>query len=143
LLKAINAIQHIRDHPRMYLPDGKVSGEYLLSKLVLDALFLGVRDIRVQHINEWWLIGSSANLFPEDSGELITLFTQVVPFPEAGVNSMRTEVLLTAFAQDVIIRNGINRTVIAGRIGLDEPVWQLMDNCGCERVVGFRIRDEN
>ena len=114
MLKAINAIQHIRDHPRMYLPDGKVSGEYLLSQLVLDALFLGVRDIRVQHINEWWLIGSSADSFPEDSGEqLITLFTQVVPFPEAGVNSMRTEVLLTAFAQDVIIRNGVNRTVIA------------------------------
>jgi len=60
---------------------------------------------------------------PEDSGEqLITLFTQVVPFPEAGVNSMRTEVLLTAFAQDVIIRNGVNRTVIAGRVGLDGSV---------------------
>jgi len=126
----------------MYVPGGKPRGEYLASQLVMEALFLGAHDVCVQHVNGWWLVSSSSDWLVESSGEQLSiLFSEIVPLPEAGDNSMRAEVLLTAFAQDVVTFRGRDLCVITGRADVPEPVWQLVDHLRCLRMVAFRTNE--
>lgn len=136
----MDPIQHIREHVGLYIPGGEPRAEYLTSRLALDALTLGVRDVTIKRGGDWWLVhGTTDWLRGTTEEEIRKLFTNIVPFPEAGVNSMRSEVLITAFARDVATAKETHRIVIAGDIGPHDPLWRLPGCGGSDRVVAFRF----
>lgn len=101
-MRTLDPIAHIRSHPGMYLPGGVASPADLASRLSADALLLGASRTLVVHDGEWWAVAADADWFSPAPIPADELFRRIVPFPEAGVNSMRSEVLLTAFADDVL-----------------------------------------
>jgi hypothetical protein len=138
-MRTLNPIEHIRERKDFYIRGGVPSAQYLAAQIIGDALYLGAQDVSVKHINEWWVVSSSRDwLSAETNEEVISLFTNIVPFPEAGVNSMRSEILLVAFAKDVISARNPSRIVISGTVDPNDSIWQLSDTVECERIVGFR-----
>ena len=68
------------------------------------------------------------------------LFFRIVAFPEAGANAMRAEILLMAFAQDVITKGADGQVVLKGKVEESEKVWRLIDSRpGWKRAVAFRL----
>ena len=99
----IDPIRAILRSPKMYLGgEGKPSGELLAARLMHTLILLDALPAQVSRSDSWWIIRSDKDwLLTEDA--VLQAFTRILPFPEAGVNAMRDEVLLTAFADAVVI----------------------------------------
>jgi hypothetical protein len=138
-LSPVNGIAHIRAHPEMYLPSGRVDGHSLASAIVADVLVEPGRGAAIQRVDRWWLVASDHDWV---GPSVIDYFHRVVPFPDAGPNSMRAEVLLTAFADDVVTFDAASHEVIKGMVDLAEPIFALRKrHPEWKRVIAFRLAD--
>jgi hypothetical protein len=101
-----NAVEYVRTHPQRFFKEGKFTAIDLAANIVREALQSGASSIGVVRYDGWTIVYS-----PDDwlAGNASTAFVRIVPFPEGGQNAMRTEVLATAFARQVM-------TKIDGRI---------------------------
>jgi hypothetical protein len=78
-----------------------------------------------------WL-GTHPDYAPE------ALFFHIVALPEASPNSMRAEILLTAFAQRVVTVGASGRLMIKREVALTEEIWRLIESCaGWKRAIAF------
>jgi hypothetical protein len=67
-------------------------------------------------------------------------FQQIVPFPEAGANSMRSEILLSAFAEVTITIGPEGCSEIVGHVDRNDPVWaEMKKRKQWRRVIAFRV----
>jgi hypothetical protein len=115
LTLAESAIERIRRNPARYLGARLPTAPFLASALVQDALICGIKDIRVQrHDDNWtsvsaredWIL-PNIGIPSEQSPGYEHVFRTLVPFPQAGANSFRSEVLVAAFSSDVsVIQSG-------------------------------------
>jgi len=80
-----------------------------------------------------WL-GTHPDYAPE------AFFFRIVAFPEAGRNSMRAEILLTAFAQQVVTVSANNQSIIKGNVSQADDIWRLIaSRPDWKRTVAFRF----
>lgn len=137
-LSIVNPLELIRSNREMYLPEGP-SAERLTERLVGDILVVPDRFAIAVRRNDWRIVASDKDWIGKiASPAVIDHFTNIVPFPEYGPNSMHGEVLVTAFASDVItfldsdelVIKGAADTVVRGLIG-EHPEWK--------RAIAFRI----
>ena len=151
-MRAIDPIQHIRAHPEMYLPGGTVDPQALVRLLVRDARLLGAAGARGMRASDWWLVLASHDWLGDSRDDERSLFSNIVPFPQVGPNSMRSEVLLTAFADDVVTFTPDRADVLKGDAGVagdgpldgesvpwfELPLW--FGPLQPRRVIAFRAR---
>jgi hypothetical protein len=104
----------IRARPGMFFTQGVFSPEAAASEIVGEALVCQVTEVTVTRLADWWIISGAQDWLPSGAAE--TPFRRIVPFPEAGANSMRAEVLLTAFCRDVVTQAPAGRVTISGRL---------------------------
>ncbi len=100
-----SAIEHIRSKPEMYLPAGASSvGTKLVGLLLVDSLALGIHDVQIVRNKDWYAIAADSDWLRRGKYALniVDLFDRLVPLPEAGINSIRHEVVVAAFACDVL-----------------------------------------
>ena len=99
--------EFIRAHSGMYLPPGSASlGEKLVVLLVLNCLTLNVASLRIERVEDWYLVGSSVEWLKIGSGAeqgIHALFHRIQAMPEAGANSVRSEVVVAAFSRDLTV----------------------------------------
>jgi hypothetical protein len=140
-MKIVETLPHIQAHPEMYLPDGATTVD-LAARIVSDVLILTEQLISVQHTADWWIIAGKEDWIARCSDRPIeNYFRSIVPFPEAGVNSMHGEVLLTAFADDVVTATPGRMIAIKGVIAENDMLWTLINALPkWERIVAFRAR---
>jgi hypothetical protein len=142
MFKITDAIEHIKKRPELYLRSGKPSGLELAERLIGDVLLLTSGPVTASRNGPWWVITSPVDWLKRScSGPLEQLFTRIVPFPEAGPNSMRSEVLLTAFARDVLTRDRSTVYVVKGPPSLAAPGPDLAPGHNWERLVAFTLDD--
>jgi hypothetical protein len=128
----------IRKYPQMFLP--RVCGRSLAVNLADGALLLSDAPVTVARAGDWWIVAAEADWMGV-SGE--DAFTRMSPFPEAGPNSVRPEVLLTAFATHVATWGAPGARVIKGEIHPDSEIRQLAASHPLwKRVVAFRMGEE-
>jgi hypothetical protein len=137
-VQIIDATSHLRKNRERFLPSGVASGPHLAGRIVEDALLVGAKRVHVYHASGWWIIASETDWLPVGSVEdTKSLFTVVTSFPEGGPNSMRSEVLLGAFATDVATyRQGEWLTIQGCNI---DPCTLGMDHASWERAIAFRV----
>lgn len=149
-MRTIDPIAHVRARPEMYLPGGVVDPKELARLLVRDALLLGANHARAMRATDWWLVLADRDWLGQAQGGARDLFSRVVPFPEVGPNAMRAEVLLTAFAEEVVtftpdfaeVIKGEGRPAGDGPMGgeslpwFELPLW--FGPLQPKRVVAFR-----
>jgi hypothetical protein len=135
-----NPIEWIKSRPEMFLWQQN-RGLQLLTNILGDALLLTDGHITALKKNEWWIAGSAVDWLSADSNySTKELFARMIPMPEAGQNSIRGEVLLTAFAKDVVtIING-QLSLIKGSIqGAEDFLRKLNQKNDWTRLVAFRM----
>src|SRR5205085_11168511 len=96
----------------------------------------------VRAVSAWWWHGHSrqVQVLRESDLSVEDVFSRILPLPQAGPNSMRGEVLLTAFARDVVTQRENDRHVIKGNTSMHDDVWDIINSDpDWKRVIAFRI----
>lgn len=139
-MRTLDPLDHIRRNPGMYLPGGNVDPSHLASRLSYDALTLGATRTLVVHRDAWWTVAADRDWLADGSRVLEDLFQNVVPFPEAGVNAMRSEVLLGAFADEILTWDRQIAMVLKGVVPNPPAVQSLLgDTDQWARTIAFRL----
>lgn len=105
-MKALSAIEHVRNHPERFLRQVPPSPIELAQMLAGDLLILGGGKVIILRQNEWYGVGSDVAWLPAEIEEVASFFEEMKPFPQAGVNSVHSEVLVGAFASGIAVWNG-------------------------------------
>ena len=139
-MRTIDPVEHIRNHPELYLPGGRADAAFLAKRLADDARLLGAARVEWSHDECWWWVAADRDWMDAEAAvPMRDAFVRIVPFPEAGANSMRSEVLLTAFAEQVVTAADGVRECVKGDVADADPVWRLLPSSGWARVVAFRL----
>lgn len=136
-------VDFVRKNRRMFVRPGPVSGADLAGRVASGVLYLGSDDVTAFRHGAWWVIASTVDWIGDDPAFPVDhLFSRLSPFPQAGDNMRRPEILLTAFAQDVVMQGPNDRLVVAGSIAEDDVVWgTLTSNPAWKRALAFRLKD--
>jgi hypothetical protein len=70
-----------------------------MANLVQECLLGRAATISIRNVGNWWMIGADVDWLAQGAAEA---FERVISYQEAGPNSMRFEVALTVFANDVL-----------------------------------------
>jgi hypothetical protein len=132
-------ITYVQQRAERFFTSGSVNAVELATQIIGEVLLLGGYEACAIRDDAWWVIGSNVDWLgnhPDYSAK--ELFCHIVAFPEAGANSMRAEILLMAFAQDVITKGAEGQVVIKGKVEASAKVWRLIDSRpGWKRAVAF------
>jgi hypothetical protein len=137
-----DAVGLVRRRPTMFLARG-VSSENIAEAIAHDALVLGAKRILIERQAEWMVVGADIDWLcvPGRLGKAPPpeeLFRRIVPLLEDGDNSMRHEILATAYATDVVAATASGRLRVSGVVDDDAPIWSLLCPEGIARSVAFR-----
>ena len=141
-VEKINVLEHMRRSKDMYLGREEVVPEYLATLIANDALTLGVKQVTVTHCNDWWLISSEDDwLQIENVYGIEDTFHKILPLVGGGLESMRREIFLTAYASAVFTRKDDKLLQIVGSVEANDH--QLADCLKMipkgNRIVGFKL----
>lgn len=126
-LKRIDPITHIRQHPEHYLVDGIIEGSAIVSRVMQDILTQSSISAFCAREGTWWIIASEIDWINSCSPLTVKkYFSQITPNPEVGQNAFHAEVLLTAFAEDLIVFSKSERIVINGKATPPEAVMSYL-----------------
>ncbi len=131
----------IRDHPERFLGRRTPDGYLLAGNLATDALLLTGAPVTLARAGDWWLVACQVDWMSMGDGDPAEYFRRVVPLPpEAGPNSLRTEVLLGAFCEVVVTLGLEGRFCAVGAVDDTDPIWlSLAANPSWRRAVAFQI----
>jgi hypothetical protein len=135
-LQIIDALKWVQSRPVQFFGKEKPDGVDLLSYIMADVVELGSGDCRIRKIDDWYIVGSGRAWLANSKYTISELFTHVVPEPSHGRHSMRGEILLTAYAQDVaVLEEGGGISLIKG----DCPVVIAAAAVGMRQAIAFRL----
>jgi hypothetical protein len=106
-----------------------------LGYLVGDAVILGF-ECTASRDEDWWMVSSTGDWLDIPRISPAEIFFQIVPAPEQGLQAMRHEILLTAFATDVWTFDGHWHQLV-GASQLPSTVQSRVTG-RVRRAVGFR-----
>ncbi|MCC9603768.1 hypothetical protein LOC67_24725 [Stieleria sp. JC731] len=144
-LHVIDALDHIRSHPEMYTQNGFPNPAIIAHEIAGDAIVLGATDVRVFQFDGWWIVSANLDWLTAPcrcSASPRETFDRVLGFPKLSVNSMRHEVLATAYAEYVVSLSKFDRFVVSGNVADDHPIWSHMLDAIAERSVALRMPDD-
>ena len=84
----------------------------------MDVFLLEVKPITLDLINDMFVVFSEEDWLKKSLGADLTteeLFSRIVSIPEVGVNNMRSEIMLTAYARNVLVSKKGDVTIIKGK----------------------------
>jgi hypothetical protein len=97
----MDALEWLRQRPEQFFPAGRLHALGMLPYVVHDAVLLGNGACSVRKDGDWCVVSSDVDWLRHETYSLDHLFLNVVPAPAQGIHSMRSEVLLMAFARDI------------------------------------------
>jgi hypothetical protein len=133
------AIDYVRQRPERFFRAGSPEPVELVTHIVGEVLLLGGSETYTMRNGDWWIISSNVDWLatcPDYAPE--ELFFNIVALPEAGPNSMRAEILLTAFAQQVVTVSADHQSIIKGDVSQADDIWRLIaSRPNWKRTVAF------
>lgn len=103
-LNITDAVEAIRRQPELYTGSAEPTADMLIGRLACDILEVGDRTVSIGRIGEWWIVASDTDWIDANAPEALRCyFSSIIPFPEVGQNTFHCEVLISAFASDVIV----------------------------------------
>ena len=135
----VDAVGYVSKRPEQFFRTGAPEPIELVTHIVSETFVLGGGETCAVRSGDWWIIRSDVDWLgthPDYAAE--ALFFHIVALPEAGPNSMRAEILLTAFTQKVVTVSASGRLIIKGEVAPTEEIWQLIESCaGWKRAIAF------
>lgn len=98
-----DALAWVRLHPERYFVDGMPTAIELARSVWSDAIFCGSSEVvtHYERHSDIWVIAAQAHWLDTDAISAEELFTRIVPLAGAGPNSMRSEIVVNAFCNEV------------------------------------------
>ncbi|MEW6747706.1 MAG: hypothetical protein AB1486_33670 [Planctomycetota bacterium] len=96
-----DALSWVVSHPERFFTSGKPTELELLRSVWMDAVLCGATEVATVRKHGHWIVGASADWLGQTDIAPSELFTRLVPLPQAGPNSVRSEILLRAFCSEV------------------------------------------
>ena len=118
-IQIVDAHETIRRNPQMYVGLEKPTTDILIGRFVTDIVTRTNSLVYLSQSEDWWLIGSRQEWLVESTNtkSVRDYFLTFIPTPEAGVNAFRAEVLVAAFATDVVVFDKLQRHIVKGSSG--------------------------
>ena len=134
-----DAVGYVSKSPERFFRLGAPAPIELVTHIVSEIFVLGGGETCAVRRGDWWIIRSDVDwLETHQDYAPEALFFHLVALPEAGPNSMRAEILLTAFAQKVVTVGASGRLIIKGEVAPTEEIWRLIESySGWKRAVAF------
>ena len=105
--KPIDGVAFLRDHPEMYGLSVPPKAWELAWRMAGDSLALSSVEASIVRRGEWWLVAADRDwIGSHPERDVTTLFANPTGFPEWGVNTTRSEAIVSAFAAAVATRAG-------------------------------------
>ena len=131
-------IGFVKSHPEMFLGETTAHPACLLADVASSACLINTNEIVLNRWGRWWYVASAEDwLCGADA-----VFHSIVPFPEFRRNSFRPEILLTAFACDVLTVSEMGGSVIVGDSDDLPKFLSLAKRNGYARIVAFAMSAE-
>jgi hypothetical protein len=131
-------IKFVREHPRMFLGDAEFQPGPVAGFICYSAVLLTGREAMLLQNAEWWAIGCRSDWIGMLQSNVGNVFQSLIAFPEHRANSFHHEILLTAFATNVVILTPNDVNQIKGddqsKISILKE-WMRIENLN--RVVAF------
>jgi hypothetical protein len=124
------ATERIRRSPSRYLGSRLPTSPFMASALVQDALLCGITEIRVAQHDNWTSVSANEDwIIPHIKWERPLnydhVFRTLIPFPQAGPNSFRSEVVVAAFSTDLSVLLGAAMCTCVGTAPPDSVLEKL------------------
>jgi hypothetical protein len=134
-------LEWARAHPAFFFADGKATSQALTEQLVEAVRALGSNTVSVHVVNEWSVVAAADDWFllgrfgiPEG-----LQFSSPTPFPKVGQNSTRPEVLVAAFAKDIVVLGPLGIQVAKGSVAPNDALHTVLaQSPAWKRAVAFR-----
>lgn len=126
-----DAFGYIRRNPARFFLSGEYRPAELAALIVREALAAGARDVSATRIGRWFVVRSDDDWLAD---QWEASFRRIVPFPQAGQNAMRVEVLAATFADQTATSWRGAISVITG--DLDQELEVVLRSHG-GRAVAF------
>ncbi len=141
-VKLVDPVDFVRKNSDRFFiySDPRVRADEIATRICLEAMLCGSRSMRVERFGAWRVISSGDHDWFDDL-DATALFSSMVPFPQAGVNASRGEVLVSALASEYSTsRCGV---VEHGRISSrsSEEIEAVMTDTAFKRILAFRMAD--
>jgi len=141
---AVSGIEYVRANRTVFLgPTGQPDLRDLAGALVVDALCLNAAPIQIAQIDEWFVVAAEQDwIRAETDLSPYEAFHRVQIFHQHRRNSNRANVMITAFAKEVLTVGPEGLTPIKGDQTTFIDAAAMMERAypGC-RVVAFRGLD--
>lgn len=128
-----DAIKHVRDHKEMYLRGDTPSYELIAGRLVSDLICYHALPASVEKRDDWWIVSSAVDWM--DGDDIDKLFNSIRSHERLGVNSVRSEILLSSFCTQIFTcsKGGFSWIKRGGGQAPDDFISSING-----RVVGFK-----
>lgn len=101
--RRLDTIEHIQRNIAMYLGRDHVAPDLLAIFVAHDALTVGAMKVHVSRRGLWWIVAADIDwLSIGHEKSLEDLFRELTPLVGGGLNAVRREPLLMAFAERII-----------------------------------------
>jgi len=134
-LAPVDVQEYIRREQSRFFRGGVYSPVEVASQIALEALLIGVFDVRITRQGDWISVSSESDWLAGLEGDA---FHQLAPIRGDGRNAVTAEVFLTVFARGVVTaRNGEAVIIKGDSLG---PLAERVTNNG--RIVSFTVASE-
>lgn len=135
-LSTVDALKWVRSQPTRFFNRPQPEPVALLAYIMADVVQLGRGECVIRSVADWYVIGSNASWLTHERYEAAELFRHIVPASEHGQHSMRGEVLVSAFAQDVAVIGPGGVLTVQG----ETPPKVVVDaTSGMKQAIAFRL----
>lgn len=138
----VSRLDFVRRRAAGVFPDGLVTANALASNIAFGAAVVGAGHVELSHDGDWWFVASDFDWLrapSEHYSDRSELFGQLVPFPEQGPGSHRSEVYVTAFAKRAYVVQDDEVWWIVGEPSADLPHRDAVPPW-CVNVLAFNFR---
>lgn len=138
-LQTVDPVAWVSARPAQFFRGATINALQLIPWILGDVIFLGGGECRVTSENAWWFVSSNIDWMKSASFSISELFTQVVADPRLGQHSMRSEILLNAFATAVFTSDSVSELSIKGEPPGTGVVAKHVDWAWAKRLLIFKV----
>ncbi|WP_181807238.1 hypothetical protein [Streptomyces shenzhenensis] len=129
----LDVMGYLRRNESKFFRSGTYDAVELAGMIATEALILGAENIRIQSDGDWLTVTADRDWLKPYERDA---FQAILPFPEAGANSMLAEILAVAFSAGVTTGTSGTSEVVKGEV--DFPGRPVDQNTA--RAVSFMRR---
>lgn len=135
-ISVVDPVDLVRQQESRFFIAGIFDPDEMAAQVAAEALRCGAGCVKIDRREQWWIIAADRDWLGER--DALQAFRRLVSYPEGGENSMRSEILLTAFARDVVTRAHGETVAIKGETDASQQAL-LASLSKAGRLVAFRV----